>query len=116
MYGTRVMGKIKRDWVRLQAAIEASGLSQLQIAVSSGVNQATVSRVLARCPKRHGAAFAKLCKYADALRRKGARIDPRKSDFLMQALSEVWDGTPQHAEALAEIIHAVGNAARVLRT
>lgn len=116
MYGTRAMQKIKQEWVRLQAAIEASELSQLQIAAASGVNQATVSRVLARCPKRRGAAFAKLCKYASNLRRKGTRIDPRKSDFLMQALSEVWDGTPQHAEALAEIIQAVGNAARVFRT
>lgn len=104
-------GALKRKWDRLREVLGARGTSQMSIAKGSGVSQATISRVLERCPKRNSKAFTKLCKYALPEPSSMDSADPATSPLLMDALRETWDGTPEHAKALADILRAV-NAAR----
>lgn len=104
---------IKRKWLRLKAVLGAGEIRQVAIAVGSGVDQATVSRVLARCPKRAGSAFLKLCKYAEKMDSASSIRDPAESSELMNAVGSVWDGSVEHAEALAVIIRAVGYATKL---
>lgn len=108
-------GALKRKWDRLKEKLDEGGETQQSIAKASGVSQATVSRILERCPKRKSKAFTRLCNYA--LLDEPATIgsaDPSGSPLLMEALRETWDGTPEHARALADILRAV-NAARFPR-
>lgn len=106
---------IKQRWLELQARLRENGLRQETIATEAGVSQATVSRVLQRCPARHGGAFRKLCIYADSLAPMNDRITPSTvhDEELLAALGEVWNGTPEHARALAAMIRAAGHAARI---
>jgi hypothetical protein len=105
-------GALKRKWDQLRDVLGAKGASQVSIAKDSGVSQATISRVLERCPRRNSKAFARLCKYALLEEPSGmGAADPATSPLLMEALRDTWDGTPEHAKALADILRAV-NAAR----
>lgn len=106
---------IKQRWLELQARLKERGLRQETVAAEADVSQATVSRVLQRCPTRHGGAFRKLCIYADSLPPMNGRIaaPPVRDAELLAALGEVWDGTPEHARALAAMIRAAGHAARI---
>lgn len=106
---------IKQRWLDLQAHLAARGLRQETIAAEAKVSQATVSRVLQRCPTRFGGAFRRLCIYADSLPPLGGRHVSATAhhEELLAALSEVWDGTAEHAHALAAMIRAAGHAARI---
>jgi len=82
-------------------------LSQQQLAMRSGVSQATVSRALRAIPERRGRARHRLFTYArindsvvDPSQRKGAKR-------VEQAFRRIWDGSEAHAEAVAKIIHAL---------
>lgn len=105
---------LKGKWDRLKAALNAMNLSQVSIAIGSGVSQATVSRVLERCPKRSSKAFFRLCKYA-LLKGNVGVTDPATSPPLMEALRETWNGTPEHARALADILRAVNAAGNLTK-
>jgi len=77
-------------------------MSQEDIARAAGVSQATVSRVLRRSSQRSGRAYRRLRTYiqeADASRVK-------EIPHVAEALRRTWDGTDQHAAALAELIDA----------
>lgn len=104
---------IKQKWLRLKATLETQEVSQEALAIAAGINQATVSRILGRCPKRAGAAFIRLCIYANRVDEHGSRPDPALSDELMNALRDVWNGSDEHAKALAAIIRAAGYATHV---
>jgi len=106
---------IKQQWNEMTAALAESGLSQAEIAYAAGVSQPAVSRLMSRAPVRSGRAFKKICIYALESRqsmhqRRAAGI---KDASLIAAIQEVWNGTPEHAQALAAMIRAAGAAARI---
>lgn len=108
-------GSIKAQWVEMRAVLGGSGLSQLEIAKIVGVSQPAVSRLLSNYPLRQGSAFKKLCNYAES-RRASAQATlplPVEDAALVSAIREVWNGTPEHAQALAAMIRAAGAAARI---
>lgn len=109
---------IKEMWASARATLGALGLTQPQIALEAGISQAAVSRILAKCPDRMGRAFRKLCIYADgkALQSQMTLPLPIEEASLVSAIREVWNGTPEHAQALATMIRAAGAAARVAMT
>jgi len=84
------------EWLRTQGA---------------DVNQATISRLLnGRC-KTATPKVRAICKYAgmdvaEFIRRER----PQKNPYLMHALGQVWDGSPEHAAWLARVIRAAGSA------
>lgn len=106
---------IKAVWVEMRATLAKSGLTQPEISRAAGVSQPAVSRLMGNCPKRHGGAFKKLCKYAENQRASAQATLPLPVDdaALASAIREVWNGTPEHAQALAAMIRAAGAAARI---
>lgn len=84
------------------------GLSQISIAAAVSASQSQVSRVLSGRSRRRSKLLTAVCKYVFlSSRRHEAR--PEKSPALMAALSEVWDGTDEHAQALSLVIRSLGS-------
>ena len=91
----------------IQRLLRISGQTQAQLADAAGVHQSTVSRVL-ECKKvfRQGKARARLIKHArNALR--GDFAEGR--DKVLLAFDSTWDGSEEHASAIARMIDAVAN-------
>lgn len=104
--------------MELQVVLGSQSMAQAELASVAGVSQAAVSRIFAKCPTRNGPAFRKLCIYADSkvAANQGTLPLPIEEASLVSAIREVWNGTPEHAQALAAMIRAAGAAARVSRT
>jgi transcriptional regulator with XRE-family HTH domain len=86
----------------LKELIEAEHLSQAELAKRAGVSQATVSRALRHAPKKRSAAQASLVRFIQE--RRTVSIDAATP--LTDAIRETWDGSHEHAEALAKLILA----------
>jgi DNA-binding MurR/RpiR family transcriptional regulator len=106
---------LKQRWAQLKAALEEKDVPQMALAAACGVSQATVSRVLWRCPKRNSQSFAKLCNYAFSETSRIQKSNPADNQHLMDALKSTWDGSPRHADALADILRAVNVATRIAK-
>jgi len=80
-------------------------LSQAIVAKAAKISQSTVSRALKGHFERQGKAKARLFIYmqqesrADVLRGKG-------KDKVVNAFQSIWDGSEEHASAIAKIINA----------
>jgi transcriptional regulator with XRE-family HTH domain len=79
------------------------GITQEQLAYRAGVSQATVSRAMKKDAVRSGRARARLCKYMQG---QAATRRSQSDDPVGNALAETWDGSPEHAQALAILIRA----------
>jgi transcriptional regulator with XRE-family HTH domain len=88
--------------VAIADLLEREGISQKVLAERAGIHQATVSRALKRQPRRRTAAYARLCKYMQ----EDATATISSSDPVMDALRDTWDGSDEHAAALAKLIVA----------
>jgi transcriptional regulator with XRE-family HTH domain len=87
------------------------GLSQEQIAAAVDASQSQVSRVLSGTGKRRSRLFDRVCKYvfSQAKSAKSATTaSASKHPALSAALADVWDGSEEHAEALALVIRSLG--------
>jgi hypothetical protein len=71
------------------------------------VSQPTVSRAMRKAPERRSKSHARLCSYI----RKEVDEIPLPAPA-RDALAEIWDGSPAHAEALATLIRAAGDLRR----
>ena len=98
---------LEREWRNLVRFCNENAAAQESISRLAGVSQSTVSRVLSSMPKTRGGAFKKLCKYAKENQKARSTTDPSANETLMQALKDVWNGTDEHAMALAAIIRAI---------
>lgn len=91
----------------LAVLLKRKGITQAELAKRAGVSQPTVSRARRRVPARNSDGYARLCNYIqqelDEIALPGAARD---------ALAEIWDGSPAHAEALAALIRAAGDLSR----
>ena len=102
----------KQKWDDFQSIVKANELTQNELILGAGVSQATVSRALARCPKKTSKEFERLCSYAYSMSGR-ATNRPVDDPDLLSAIREVWNGTPEHARALASMIRAAGVVARL---
>jgi predicted transcriptional regulator len=109
-----VSDELKAAWAEMKQRIERSGLSQEDIASAATVSQPAVSRVLRECPRRSGRAFRRLCDYASTLSgsTSGGALSQEAERTILSAVRDVWNGTPEHARALAAMIRAAGAIAR----
>ena len=87
---------------------KALGLSQEHIAHAVDASQSQVSRVLSGTGRRRSKLFDRVCKYVLSQARPAAKVPAAKHPALSAALSEVWDGSEEHAEALALVIRSLG--------
>jgi transcriptional regulator with XRE-family HTH domain len=97
--------------LRAEALLAASharliGLTQSEISVALGASQSQVSRVLAGTSKRRSRLFDEVCKYVFSAR--GGSSLPAPPAELTEALSAIWDGTPEHTKALTLVIRSLG--------
>jgi transcriptional regulator with XRE-family HTH domain len=97
--------------LRAEALLAASrarevGLTQAEIADALNASQSQVSRVLAGRSKRRSRLFDEVCKYVFSVR-DGALPSVPPAE-LTEALGSIWDGTPEHAKALALVIRSLG--------
>lgn len=93
--------------IELKAFLSRTGITQSELAQRAEVSQPTVSRAMRREPVRRSESYARLCNY---IRKEVDEItlpSPARD-----ALSEIWDGSTAHAEALATLIRAAGDLSR----
>src|SRR5207253_9314772 len=80
--------------------LEHEGISQAELGKRLGISQSSVSRALSRPAKRNGRAQARLVTFMHE-----GGVSPGVERF-QGAFRRVWDGSEEHAEALARIIAA----------
>ncbi|MEY4756478.1 MAG: hypothetical protein RJA34_1376 [Pseudomonadota bacterium] len=86
---------------------ENNGLTQQMLASALRMSQAQVSRILSGQLKRRSRHFELLSVYVSRYRRS---VDVKmiiESKPLLAAISEAWDGTPEHEVALAAVIRSL---------
>ena len=75
------------------------------------IHQTTISRLLNREIKEDSPRVRELCSYAGIdINQFVILTAPQNSVLLMDALTEVWDGTKPHERWLARMIRAAGTA------
>src|SRR5437879_2804494 len=84
----------------LADVLRTEEISQAELARRVEVSQSTVSRVLRTEPLRHGPARRKLVNFMHQGGLGGG------AERLQAAFRRIWDGSDEHAEALARIIAA----------
>lgn len=88
----------------------ALNLSQSQIAKAIGIDQSQVSRIFDGRVKKPSNTMMKISEYLE-LKKSDICSTITHNQPLMEALVLTWDGTEEHAQALAEIIKSLGNFA-----
>lgn len=82
-------------------------MTQSALAAELGVSQSQVSRALSGNAVRPSRVFKAVCEYANWRAKSSARRGDLPNDELVQAVREVWDGTSEHAAALASVIRSL---------
>lgn len=91
----------------LRSAVKAKSIGLKQISDATGVHVSQVSRILAGHVKRASPNVEKICNFA----KQGQLQQPSSSneDLLRVAVNRLWDGTPEHALALSNLLDAVNS-------
>lgn len=88
--------------------LRRSGITQIALAEELGVSQSQISRVLSGKSSKRSKLLAKICNYAFKPPPAAAAEAVRQNEELIKALAETWDGTQEHAQALATVIRSLG--------
>lgn len=96
------------DVSKLPRRIRNAGITQLEIARAIGIDQSQISRALSGKLKGRSTVLHSICKYVENAPRAIGAEDVRRNDELVQALADIWDGTPEHAAALTRVIRSLG--------
>lgn len=97
---------VQRRAALARARMKELGISQQEVADALGIEQSKVSRLLSAKFKRLSPSFELLCRHLKV----DSPMDPPPLDRdLYQAIQEVWDGTREHAAALAAVIRTLGS-------
>ncbi|WP_418939815.1 helix-turn-helix domain-containing protein [Paraburkholderia bryophila] len=97
----------RRIALSLAARFKSAGVTQNDIASAVGVSQSHISRILSGHIVKNTKLLGRLCIYASHRLNFGQRSDVRRIRDLMTALAGVWDGSDEHAHALAQIIRSL---------
>lgn len=91
----------------LASHFASAGVTQNALASAIDASQSQVSRILSGRIVRHTKLLEKLCIYASRRLKFHRRRDVRRNAELMSALTDVWDGSDEHAHALAHVIRSL---------
>lgn len=91
---------------RLRSAISDAGLTQMAAAKALDISQSQISRLLSGKGKRQSNAYRRLCIYVSRLESASRGLGAGRV-ALERAIEEAWDGTDDHAEALATVIRSL---------
>lgn len=106
-----IVDTLKSEALSASSAASHAGLSQNDIAIAVGASQSQVSRILSGKSLRRSRTFERICIYAfESLDKVQGKNKPPASanQDLITALDAVWDGSDQHAKALAVVIRSLG--------
>lgn len=99
---------LKAEAQALAKSIRKLGYTQSDLAIVMNASQSQISRILSGQLRRRSRLFDALCVYVRS-ERKGISADTvRTNAELMDALATIWDGTAEHATALAAVIRSLG--------
>lgn len=84
------------------------GLTQVHIAQALQISQSQVSRILSGRARRRSRLFSDICKYVQTSGMASSDTALGQAHEIHDALKVVWDGTPEHARALAVVIRSLG--------
>ena len=89
----------------LKSSVEARHIGLKQISEATGVHISQVSRILSGKIKRGSKNVEKICKFAKIVDLQQNSTGSEK--LLFKAVKEVWDGSDEHAIALANFLAAI---------
>lgn len=87
--------------------LKQAGITQAKLAEKLGVSQSQISRALSGNAIRPSRVFRAACEYAEMQGKSAAQGGRLPNDELVAAIQEVWDGTSEHAAALAAVIRTL---------
>lgn len=93
--------------LRAAELVQLHGLTQTQIAAAVGASQPQVSRILKGQGLKRSRIFEEVCLYAERYDHGVTAKSVCENDELISALKETWDGTANHARALATVIRSL---------
>ncbi len=89
----------------LMVSVRSRYIGLKSIGDATGVHTSQVSRILAGKVKRVSPNVEKICKFAKVVQlQQGTR---GSEELLWKAVKDVWDGTNEHAMALANLLRAI---------
>ena len=95
---------------RLAALVDRGTVTQTEISTETGVSQSQVSRILSGQFRRASKNVLAICRYASLRRERPRSSEASDRAALTTALLALWDGTPSHAQALIDMLSAIGAA------
>lgn len=93
--------------VHARSKVKRVRIRQFDIAIACDISQSQVSRVLSVKSTKYDGAFEKICSYVDSMD-ESVRSGRSVSKLLRDAINETWDGSRDHAVALALVIRSLG--------
>ncbi len=99
----------------IQDFLDKLDMTQEKISHATGLNQATISRLMRRPadPRRNiSSGIKKICIYADIPIYYPEEKNLEKQQELLDTLESVWNGTDAHAAALTKLLKAISRAAK----
>lgn len=93
--------------VLLRSVARARGITQMEIARAVGVNQSRVSRLLSGDRLPNTPTAHKVCAWLMRTPGSVSDADVLDNKELIDAVAFAWDGSPQHAVALAAVIRSL---------
>ena len=113
MYLCIILYMINTDALRAEALsiadkAHSAKITQNNIAMAIGASQPQVSRILSGHLSRPSKLFQEICIYVRSATDGVTTSSVRENDELIEAVAATWDGTAQHAAALAAVIRSLG--------
>ena len=99
---------IRAEALAIADKARAAGITQMQISGAIGASQPQVSRILSGQLSRPSRLFAQICGYVRSMTDGVTPASVRKNNELIEAIAATWDGSAQHATALAAVIRSLG--------
>lgn len=92
---------------RAAARIAQLGVTQMELSSRLKMSQSQISRLLSGKCRRTSKGLRKLCDYAYSYTPSVTKAQIAANEQLMTALQATWNGTPDHASALATVIRSL---------
>lgn len=98
---------LKARVLRAATIFSEHRITQAEVAAVVGASQPQVSRILKGQGLRATKLIEEICFYAERLEGGVTPDAVRGNDHLIEALAEAWDGSAEHAKALATVIRSL---------
>ena len=95
------------DPAEVSAHLKVHRITQIELSSVLGVSQSQISRVLSGHTSGRSKLLHKICVYAEYQPELPSPSRITTNESLISAIADVWDGTPEHADAIAVVIRSL---------